>query len=187
VSGAKGEWNVTLRLTLEQGPAPRTVLRVVPLLFGAQTEPSGQVLGFEAPEGASSARVEYRATGHGAVAAPGCRGPAEEFCSRIHSLSLDGAVVDEFTAWRDDCGQLCSAAHFESPERSFDYCSENPCGAPESVRAPRANWCPASVTAPHVLEHAALVAPGPHELQIEIGELAEGGNWLVSATYFAFQ
>jgi hypothetical protein len=187
VSGAKGEWIVSSSIELEFGQAPRRVLAVQPLVFGSQTEAAPPAIGFTAPEGASLGRIEYRATGHGLGVDPTCRGPAEEFCSRSHTLSLDGGVLDEFEAWRNDCDALCSPARFESEERSFDYCAENPCGSPASVRAPRANWCPGSVTPPRVVESAELAAAGSHEFESAVSELTEGGSWRVSATYFAFE
>jgi hypothetical protein len=187
VSGAKGEWRVSVRVELEPGPAPRRVLAVQSLVFSSQTEPAPAALALSVPEGASLGRIEYRATGHGAANDPRCRGPAEEFCDRVHTLALDAEVVDEFIAWRDDCAELCTLAHFEDETRNFDYCAENPCGAESSVRAPRANWCPGSLTPAHVVESAALASPGAHELETRVSELTEGGNWLISLTYFAFE
>jgi hypothetical protein len=93
VSGAEGEWTVSARITLEPGSAPRRVLAVVPLLFGTQTEAEPAPLPFSVPDGTTSARLEYRTTGHGGADVPddaACIGPAEEFCERHHTLSLDG-------------------------------------------------------------------------------------------------
>lgn len=189
VTGTHGEWLVSAALTFEPGPPPRRVLAVVPLVFGNVTEATPPPLPFRLPEGTRSARLEYRVTGHGGVMpAPGCIGPAEEFCPRTHSLALDGAPLDEFLPWRNDCASLCTLASFESDVLSIpEYCAENPCGAPASVRAPRANWCPGSVTWPRVVESAALSAPGEHELTLRIDQLEPGGLWLVSATAFAFE
>jgi hypothetical protein len=82
---------------------------------------------------------------------------------------------------------LCTLEHYESSLLSLDYCAENPCGAPSSVRAARANWCPGSLTSPHLIQNAALLQPGPHEFSWAIDQVAEGGNWLLSATYYAFE
>jgi hypothetical protein len=189
VTGSHGEWIVSSVLTLEPGAAPRKVLAVEPLLFGFVTEAASTPVTFRVPPGATSARLEYRATGHGGVMpAPGCIGPAEEFCPRTHSLLFDGAALDEFSPWRNDCAMLCTPASFESEVlRIPEYCAENPCGAPESVRAPRANWCPGSVTPPRVSESGVLAAPGEHEFALAIDRVEAGGLWLVSATYFAFE
>jgi len=54
------------------------------------------------------------------------------------------------------------------------------------VRAPRANWCPGSVTPPFLLQGPAIDAPGPHDLGFRIPALAEGGSWKVSATFLAY-
>ncbi|HVJ18694.1 MAG TPA: peptide-N-glycosidase F-related protein [Polyangiaceae bacterium] len=185
VTGAKGEWIVSISLELELGAPLRRVLAVRPLFLGSQTEPDSPALAFTAPEGASEGRIEYRATGHGLAEDSTCIGPAEEFCSRTHSLLLDGAVLDEFEAWRTDCAAYCTPAHDDTFDR--DYCAENPCGAAQSVRAPRANWCPGTVSAPRVLEGTGLAVAGEHELATTISELKEGGNWRVSLTYFAFE
>jgi hypothetical protein len=189
VTGTHGEWIVTTVLAFEPGPAPRTVLGVVPLTFGNVTEAVPAPMPFRLPARTASARLEYRATGHGGVMpAPGCAGPAEEFCPRTHSLHLDGALLDEFLPWRNDCATLCTPASFQSDVLTIaEYCAENPCGAPASVRAPRANWCPGSVTWPRVVEGAALALPGEHELALQLDQLEPGGLWLVSATVFAFE
>jgi Peptide-N-glycosidase F, C terminal len=189
VSGSKGSWIVSANLLLEPGPAPREVLAVVPLVFTSLTTATPEPFDVEVPEGATSARLEYRATGHGqgAAARPACIGPAEEFCHRSHVLALDGAELGILDPWRTDCRQLCTLTSNDSGNGIEEYCLENPCGAIQSVRASRANWCPGSVTPPFVLENAELGAPGPHELSLSIDELVEGGNWLVSATFFAFR
>lgn len=189
VSGSKGSWRVSANLLLEPGPAPREVLAVVPLVFSSQTSATPAPFELETPEGASAARIEYRATGHGLGTGtrPACIGPAEEFCHRTHVLSLDDVELGTLDPWRTDCNQLCTLTVNTSGNGIGQYCLENPCGAIQSVRAPRANWCPGSVTPPFVLESPELAVPGPHELSLSIDALAEGGNWLVSATFFAFK
>jgi hypothetical protein len=189
VSGSKGSWIVTANVLLEPGAAPRTVLAVVPLVFSPQSLAAPAPFAFETPAGATSARIEYRATGHGlgTGALPACIGPAEEFCHRSHTLKLDGKVLQTLDAWRTDCADFCTLVRNDSGNGISQYCRENPCGAIQSVRAPRANWCPGSVTPPFVLDGDALTTPGQHQLSLEIDALADGGNWLVSATYFAFQ
>lgn len=189
VSGSKGSWMVSANVLLEPGTAPREVLAVVPLVFSSQTSATPEPFALETPEGASSARIEYRATGHGQGTGtrPACIGPAEEFCHRTHVLSLDGEELGTLDPWRTDCSQLCTLTVNTADNGIAQYCLENPCGAIQSVRASRANWCPGSVTPPFVLESDALAEAGPHELSLAIDTVAEGGNWLVSATYFAFR
>jgi hypothetical protein len=189
VSGSKGSWQVTASVFLEPGEAPRKVLAVIPLVFAPQELATPAPFDFETPAGTTSARIEYRATGHGqgAGTAPACIGPAEEFCHRTHTLTLDGAALGTLDPWRTDCAKLCTQTANTAGNGITTYCKENPCGALQSVRAPRANWCPGSVTPPFVLEGDALVAPGPHELSLAIDALAAGGNWLISATFFAFE
>jgi len=187
VSGTQGEWIASVDLMLQHGPAPRHVLAVVPLVLAAQTEVDAPAVQFDVPEGAGSARLEYRATGHGAAFAPGCLGPAEEFCRRTHELLLDGELLTELSPWRDDCAELCTLTGNGSGYGPTSYCAENPCGDPASVRAPRANWCPGSMTPPFAIEDARLLTAGPHEFSRSIQQLAAGGTWVVSATYFAFE
>jgi hypothetical protein len=67
------------------------------------------------------------------------------------------------------------------------YCLENPCGAMASVRAPRANWCPGSVTPPFNVEAAALASPGDHTFGFTVSHVTMGGTWRISAVYLAFE
>jgi hypothetical protein len=191
VSGAEGQWLVSARVILEPGTPPRQVLAVVPLVFGNQTAAEPAPLSFTVPEGTTRGRLEYRTTGHGGVMVPddaACIGPAEEFCQRTHSISLDGEVLEELLPWRTGCGTLCTITAYEGTAIPItNYCAENPTGLPDSVRAPRANWCPGSVTPPYVFDHAELAVPGEHELGIALDVLAEGGVWVQSATYFAYE
>jgi Peptide-N-glycosidase F, C terminal len=189
ITGSKGSWIVSATLVLEPGPAPREVLAVVPLVFSTQTSATPAPFEVEVPDGTSSARLEYRATGHGQGTGTreSCIGPAEEFCHRSHVLSLDDAELGTLDPWRTDCRALCTLTPNDTGNGITSYCLENPCGAVQSVRASRANWCPGSVTPPFVLENQELAAPGAHELSLTIDEVAEGGNWLISATYFAFR
>ncbi|RYZ07993.1 MAG: hypothetical protein EOO73_09860 [Myxococcales bacterium] len=189
VSGSAGSWLVSANVQLVPGPPPRDVLAVVPLAFSAQTVATPEPFELRVPEGATSARLEYRATGHGqgVGARPDCIGPAEEFCHRTHVLSLDGTELGTLDPWRVDCDQLCTLTVNDSGNGIEQYCLENPCGAIQSVRAPRANWCPGSVTPPFVLENQELAEPGTHQLSLAMNRVAEGGSWLVSATFFAFR
>jgi Peptide-N-glycosidase F, C terminal len=187
VSGSNGRWIASVDLTLWRGASPRRVLAVMPLVLTSQTAADAAPLTFEVPEDVGSARIEYRVTGHGGAFGLGCSGPAEEFCRRTHELSLDGEPLPELTPWRDDCADLCTITQNDSDYGPATYCAENPCGDPRSVRAPRANWCPGSMTPPFVIEAPALQIAGQHQLTQRIPELAKGGLWTVSATYFAFE
>lgn len=186
VSGSNGGWTVSARFEVDPGPAPRHVVALVPLFYGSVSDPAGiSGLAFDAPAETVVGVVEYRVTGHGGGAATaGCIGPAEEFCKREHVVELDGAPFAEVVPWRTDCALGCSDARYEPWD--LDYCAENPCGLPASVRAPRANWCPGSVTPPYLLQGAAIDAPGAHDLAFRVPALAEGGSWKVSATFLAY-
>lgn len=189
VSGSNGGWNVTAKVEVVPGPAPRRVLAVIPLWNGSHTTES--VLGplpFEVPAGATDARIELRATGHGGPnTGKGCTGPAEEFCRREIVPRLDETRLEPLDPWRNDCDELCTIVTQDgSVLNGLDYCAENPCGAIGSVNAPRANWCPGSVTPPFVIADAAMRTAGPHAFDWTISKLEPGGSWRLSATYFAF-
>lgn len=188
VSGSDGGWFVSAHVDVVPGTPPRQVLAVVPLFNGTQTEAtSPAAIAFDVPAGTTATRLEYRVTGHGGVSpAAGCIGPAEEFCTRSHELFADDQSIASMTPWRADCADLCTLAHQGPSTGGFDYCTENPCGAISSVKAPRANWCPGSVTPPLVYEPAAFATPGPHTFRWTISDVAKGGSWRISALLFAF-
>ena len=189
VSGSNGGWNVTARVDLVPGTPPRKVLAVLPLFDHSNGDPAPLApVKFDVPAGTKASRLEYRVTGHGGVTgAAGCgMAPAEEFCSRTHALYADEIEFDSLNPWRDDCATLCTIAHQDGSNGGFDYCKENPCGAISSVKAPRANWCPGSVTPPLVWEPPAWVTPGPHSFRYQVDDIASGGSWRVSAVLFAF-
>lgn len=188
VSGSNGGWNVSARFVVERGPAPRRVLAVTPLYDLSHTpDTPDREYAFTTPPGTAHARIEYRVTGHGggAVERPACIGPAEEFCVRTHTLSVDDAEVDTWDPWRNDCRELCTLVTNDAGIGPSQYCQENPCGAVQSVRAPRANWCPGSVTPPHLIEDAALLTPGPHRFRYRISRVAASGLWRTSAVFIA--
>ncbi|MBX3126337.1 MAG: hypothetical protein KF718_06450 [Polyangiaceae bacterium] len=186
VSGSNGGWFVSASFDVVPGGAPRSVLAVVPLFYGSQTTHEGVgPLAFELPAGTTSARIDYRATGHGGVlGGSGCVGPAEEFCVRNHSLFVDDVLAADFAAWRDDCDELCTLTHQGPVGGGFDYCLENPCGAIQSVRASRANWCPGSVTPPAGVTVPA--ASGSRTFRWSLSDFAQGGSWRVSAVLVAY-
>lgn len=188
VSGSAGGWNVTADIHVEPGTAPRNVLAVVPLFNGSQaTTGDSSLITFELPAGTVATQFEYRATGHGGGTADAdCIGPAEEFCRRVHTLKFDGVAQAPFTPWRDDCQTLCTQATYTWPGGgTMTYCLQNPCGAISSVKAPRANWCPGSMTPPFSYLEA-WRTPGPHTLQWNISKVASGGSWRLSAHVIAY-
>lgn len=187
VSGSDGGWFVSAHIDMVPGPAPREVLAVRSLYngsYGPNDVPPPQP--FEVPEGTWFSRLEYRVTGHGGgTGGLGCVGPAEEFCQRTHTVSVDGEVFAEVIPWRGDCASFCTRAFYDNPNGGgFEYCEENPCGSIQSVEAPRANWCPGEVTPPFVFEPP--VYPGEHTVGWSVNSIAEGGIWRTSVTYFSF-
>ncbi len=185
VSGSNGGWTVSAHLEVVPGAAPRHVLAVIPLVNSSDGPDAGRDLPFTLPPGTQTAMIEYRATGHGGAAGDSaCIGPAEEFCQRHTHLRLDGLEVGNVVLWRTDCASLCTLAHYGNP--GFDYCQENPCGAIQSVQAPRANWCPGSLTPPLQVDSATIGTPGPHDFSYSIDGVATGGTWRVSAVVYAY-
>ena len=186
VSGSNGGWTVSVRVELTPGVPPRQVLAVVPLVYDSDTKGgTPRPFPFTLPAATTSARVEYLATGHGGGKGDSdCIGPAEEFCGRTHTLRADGtAILTDKELWRDDCEKLCTTTQ-GGPFGS--YCKENPCGAPQSVAAPRANWCPGSQTPPLALDAVPFATPGPHTFELAVNKIADGGSWRISAKVFAY-
>jgi hypothetical protein len=188
VSGSNGGWNVSVTVDVTPGPAPRNVLAAIPLVWTTQSMPtSPPPVSFMVPSGTATARLEVRASGHGGANTndPNCIGPAEEFCHRQLDLTVDGkSLTPAIDPWRDDCDQLCTMAMY-APFK-LTYCMENPCGAIQSVQAPRANWCPGSMTAPFTWDADALHAVGAHTFSWSLSTVASGGGWQISAIYYAF-
>lgn len=182
-SGSDGGWNVTAKIDVVPGKAPRKVLAVEPLYYGSVGSTDVvQPIPFSVPQGTTKARIEYRVTGHGsATPNTDCIGPAEEFCERTHVVSVDGAQIAQLRPWRSDCAKYCTIQTYNG----IQYCEQNPCGAIPSVQASRANWCPGSVTPPFNLTAPVLKAAGAHTFSWNIESMASGGTWRVSATYFA--
>jgi Peptide-N-glycosidase F, C terminal len=187
VSGSAGGWNVSAHLEVVPGPAPRTVLAVIPLWNGSLTTAAGPDVSFQIPAGVHAGKIAYRTTGHGGGAVgAGCIGPAEEFCRRTHVAMLDGAELARVEPWRTDCATLCTLKHYGPVGGGFDYCMENPCGNVGSVRASRANWCPGSRTPPFEWSNEALGTPGAHSFRWDVSTLLAGGSWRTSALYFGY-
>ena len=140
------------------------------------------------PAGTTHTRIEYRVTGHGGGddTLGDCIGPAEEFCKRTHHVAFDAVSVADFTPWRTDCNKLCTPVTTDTTSPFPSYCKQNPCGSPASVRAPRANWCPGSMTQPYVFTPDALKTPGDHTFDFRIDGIFAGGTWRVSAVAIAY-
>lgn len=185
VSGSAGGWFVSAKLDVTPGERPRNVAAVIPLHHGVVTEGGvAKTFPFTLPEGTTSARIDYFATGHGGGTDRACIGPADEFCERTHALTLDGAKLADLALWRDDCDKLCTVVPGGPGGRS--YCKENPCGSPQSVRAPRANWCPGSLTPAKTFDLPSPT-PGSHTFGFTIDTIAKGGSWRGSAKVFAYR
>jgi hypothetical protein len=186
VTGSNAGWNISVRVEIVRGPAEQHPLAIVPLFYGDLSSAEPMTASFTVPKGTLHGFLEYRSTGHGQGKGDifQCKGPAEEFCSRQHTIELDGEVLKTFTPWRS-CSNACTLVTTDT-DAGFDYCSENPCGAIDSVRAPRANWCPGTESGPLVLDAAGLATPGTHDVSWQVSEIASGGSVRASLTYYAF-
>lgn len=169
------------------GKPPREVVAIVPLFddnLNANAAP--QLVTFHNATAIGDARVEYRVTGHGgATPDASCIGPADEFCRRTHTITLDGVAEEPLEPWRTNCDELCTVTHFSGAAGSFDYCLENPCGAMQSVRASRANWCPGSETPPLTWAPESWRTAGDHSFGFAIDPIA--GSWRVTAVAYVYR
>ena len=181
VSGSNGQWTVSAFLDVVPSETPNRILSVQPLFNHNHTDKMArQSATFTIPEGAKTAYLLYRVTGHGGgTADAACIGHADEFCQRTHKLYLNDQLAHEWIPWRKDCAKLCTL----QKRGTMEYCAENPCGSIQSVRAPRANWCPGSVTPPyvHLIPADIVQKAGSHQFDYEILGIAQGGSWKVSA------
>jgi len=193
-TGSNNGWTVSARVEVTPGDAPRRVLAAIPLFVGrVRMGDASPAIAFDAPDGTVGGRIEYRTSGHGqGPMESGCIGPAEEFCDRHQSISIDGSQTIDIHPWRYDCASLCTLEHhaaFGPFANGLDYCRENPLGLPSSVRASRANWCPGSMTTPYSWPDSdvpALAIPGPHTFSFRVSEIVADGAWMVSAIYYAY-
>ncbi|MGH7329356.1 MAG: peptide-N-glycosidase F-related protein, partial [Polyangiaceae bacterium] len=188
VSGSNGGWNVSAHLEVTPGTPPRRVLAVQSLVYDSfDASKSGETISlpFTLPPGTTQTTIEYRVTGHGGATdtTGDCIGPADEFCKRTHTLTVDGQPLGTFVPWRSDCAKLCTqTVNDAGVGPAGSYCAQNPCGAISSVRAPRANWCPSSETPPFTFTPD--LAPGDHTFAFSIATIV--GDWRVSASVIAY-
>lgn len=185
VSGANGGWYVSAYLDVKPGPNRQRVIDVISLFNTNYKDQEGkqQEVKFTLPEGTRKTVLEYRVTGHGGGAMDqACIGHADEFCKRTHRLFADGKEFQNFIPWRSDCKKFCTRIQTMFGER----CKENPTGSIRSVEAPRANWCPGSLTSPILREIPAFQKPGEHTFGYLVEKVAKGGSWRVSATLIVY-
>ena len=189
VSGSQGMWRVSVTAQVTPGEQPRSVIGLVPVFNRSLRLDDGPLeVPFSVPQNVRRARLEYRTTGHGGGddMSATCIGPAEEFCRRTHILGIDGRDLDMITPWRDDCELGCTVTRYEGQGNSFEYCSENPTGLRQSVEAPRANWCPGSLTPPFEYDVPNYTLPGEHSFYLEVKDLHPSGVWRVSAMVYLY-
>lgn len=185
VSGANGGWFVSAHLDVTPGTPVERVLKVIPLFDESynNNESVRRDVEFTLPPGTKRSVLEYRVTGHGGGSPDSaCIGHADEFCKRTHRLFADGQEFQNFIPWRSDCKNFCTRLQTQFGQ----VCKENPTGAIQSVEAPRANWCPGSLTHPITRVIPAFQTEGKHTFGYQIEKVAKGGTWRVSAAIIAY-
>ena len=101
-----------------------------------------------------------------------------EFCARQNEVRVDGVDVAAFIPWRSDCASLCAT---DPSCTTVGTCMpDNPWGAPCSVYAQRAGWCPGDQVATNLIDASAALTPGSHTIDFRIGGVPTGAYWLVS-------
>jgi hypothetical protein len=123
------------------------------------------------PEGVTRVELRVITSGH----CTDGRG-ADEFETKDHVISIDGAEVERFRPWRDDCRRFREV----NPHcrRWFD--------GSWSSDFPRSGWCPGDAVESQVFDLTAALAPGPHRIGYRVEGIrpADGdgqyGYWRVS-------
>ncbi len=170
-SGTNAGFGVDAELTLTPGAPARDVVGIVPLFaqridlttVGALTAP------LVAPAGAAHGRLDFYATGHGAVGPQSC----DEFCMKTNTVSFDGANLYDGAPWvscANDCThQLLDGGSVTCGGQTFDYiCEQNPTACPPSPVASRANWCPSKLVVPFQLAIPDSATTGSHTVGLSV-------------------
>ncbi|MBK7569063.1 MAG: T9SS type A sorting domain-containing protein [Bacteroidetes bacterium] len=142
-----GNWQelLDMELLFIEGTPPRDPISVSNLWFGFYgygLTPSFNdltpVKEITIPNDAVNSRVKIRVTGHGFGGTANCA----EFCSREHTLSVDGASVWNKEVWRDNCD--VNPVYPQGGTWVYD----------------RANWCPGAEVWTYDHELTQDVVPG---------------------------
>jgi hypothetical protein len=101
----------------------------------------------------------------------------DEFVSKDNVVAVDGAEVERFRPWRDDCRRFRErnpyTRRWSDGWWSSDYS--------------RSGWCPGDRVPPRLVDLSGVLAPGPHTVTFNVEGVrpkdAEGhfGYWRVSA------
>jgi hypothetical protein len=129
---------VTARLVYTAGTPARVPVAVLPVDWGnfdigdpgQPTSSSVPARRVQLPAGATRAAVRVTLTGHG----QGNQNNCAEFCDLQHSLTVDGAVVQQHSIWRADC----SANPINNQHGTWQYAREG--------------WCPGADVKPWTVD-----------------------------------
>jgi len=124
------------------------------------------------PEGTKRVVMRYFVSGH-------CTDGRDddEFVSKDNVITVDGAEVERFRPWRDDCRQFRERNPY-TRRWSDGYWSSD---------YSRSGWCPGDRVPPRLIDLSGVLAPGAHTLSFNVENVrpknAEGyyGYWRVSA------
>ena len=130
------------------------------------------------PEGVSRVVLRYLVSGHSTDGTD-----ADEFVSKDNVVLVDGAEVERFRPWRDDCGRF-RAANPYTRRWSDGYWSSD---------YSRSGWCPGDRVAPRLVDLSGVLAPGRHLVSFNVEDVRpkndEGhfGYWRVSAALLGWE
>jgi len=181
-------WRMDFALVFETGPeasldgvptAPPTGPAdwVLPLLYeeSLTTERLADgplAVAVAVPDGTKRVVLRYLVSGH-------CTDGTDddEFVSKDNVVAVDGAEVERFRPWRDDCRRFREvnpyARRWSDGWWSSDYS--------------RSGWCPGDRVPPRLVDLSGVLAPGPHKVSFDVEGVrpkdADGhfGYWRVSA------
>jgi hypothetical protein len=181
-------WRMDFALVFETGPEPSLdgipaapptgpADWVLPLLYEesvtAERLANGPIpVAVAVPPGTGRVVLRYLVSGH-------CTDGTDddEFVSKDNVVAVDGAEVERFRPWRDDCRRFRErnpyTRRWSDGWWSSDYS--------------RSGWCPGDRVPPRLVDLSGVLAPGPHTVTFNVEGVrpkdAEGhfGYWRVSA------
>jgi hypothetical protein len=185
-TGTASSHDATLTIVLTPGNPPHDVALAVPLLRQdiTATTPSLSTT-LTAPHGATSGRLDFFTSGHGAN---GPQMECDEFCEKVNDVSVDGTNLyakSPESSCAANCNEVDAGQTFMCGGESFGYfCKQNPTSCPSSAVAPRSNWCPSQIIAPIPLALPTSALTGEHTFGVTV--VGVDGTWPVglSAVYY---
>jgi hypothetical protein len=124
------------------------------------------------PAGAKRVVLRYLVSGH-------CTDGTDddEFVSKDNVITVDGAEIERFRPWRDDCRQFRAVNPYTRRWSDGSWSSDYS----------RSGWCPGDRVMPRLIDLTGVLAPGTHTVSFNVENVrprnADGhfGYWRVSA------